>query len=204
MTLRLVLISDIHDRPVAVPAGDVLILAGDIFCGDDVASLRSDLAWIKSLGFKTVLAVPGNHDLVLAHLLKTQPEITRRLLMSAGVTLLRDTETVVDGLRFYGVDWRSEAEIPSGNDVVISHCPPKGMVDQRQPPGSEHLGDGWLAKQIEVAKPRLVVSGHFHGGYGRAKRDGTTFVNCSLANEARELANDPQVVDMEPRLFEGD
>ncbi len=65
MTLRLVLISDIHDRPVAVPSGDVLILAGDIFCGDDAASLRSDLAWIKSLGFKTVLAVLGNHDLVL-------------------------------------------------------------------------------------------------------------------------------------------
>jgi Icc-related predicted phosphoesterase len=58
------------------------------------------------------------------------------------------------------------------------------MVDQRQPPESEHLGDSWLAKQIEAVKPRLVVSGHFHGGYGLAERNGTIFVNCSLANEA--------------------
>jgi hypothetical protein len=99
--MRLVLISDIHDRPVTVPAGDVLILAGDIFCGDDTTSLRSDLAWIKSLGFKHTLAVLGNHDLVLTHLVKTQPETARGLLMSAGVTLLQDGDTVVDGLRFY-------------------------------------------------------------------------------------------------------
>jgi predicted MPP superfamily phosphohydrolase len=197
--MRLVLISDIHDRPVAIPTGDCLILAGDIFCGDDTASLRSDLTWIKSLGFKHTLAVLGNHDLVLTHLLKTQPKTALGLLMSAGVTLLQDSDTVVDGLRFYGVDWRSQTAIPAGSDVVISHCPAKGMVDQRQPPTSEHLGDGWLAKQIEVVKPRLVVSGHFHGGYGRAERDGTTFVNCSLANEARELANKPGVVDLEPR-----
>ena len=199
--MRLVLISDIHDRPVTISAGDVLILAGDIFCGDDTASLRSDLAWIQSLGFKAVLAVMGNHDLVLAHLLKTQPETARGLLVSAGVTLLQDVEMVIGGIRFYGVDWRSAAAIPAGSDVVVSHCPAKGMVDQRQPSGSEHLGDGWLAKQIEVVKPRLVVSGHFHGGYGRAERDGTIFVNCSLANEARELANEPQIVDLEPRDF---
>jgi predicted MPP superfamily phosphohydrolase len=196
MTLRLVLISDIHDRPVTVPPGDVLILAGDIFCGDDTASLRSDLAWIKSLGFKNALAVLGNHDLVLTHLLKTQSETARGLLASAGVTLLRDSDTLIDGLRVYGVDWRSAAAIPAGSDVVVSHCPAKGMVDQRQPPTSEHLGDGWLAKQIEVVKPRLIVSGHFHGGYGRAERDGTTFVNCSLANENRQSVNPPVVVEL--------
>ena len=106
---------------------------------------------------------------------------------------------VIGGIRFYGVDWRSAAAIRAGVDVVVSHCPAKGMVDQRQPPGSEHLGDGWLAKQIEVVKPRLVVSGHFHGGYGRVEHEGTIFVNCSLVTEARELANEPQVVAMEPR-----
>jgi len=194
--MRLTLASDLHGSRPDMPKADVLVLAGDIFIGDDTASLRSDLAWIKSLGFKNALAVLGNHDLVLAHLLKTQSETARGLLTSAGVTLLRDTETVVGSTRFYGVDWRSAAAIPAGSDVVVSHCPAKGMVDQRQPPTSEHLGDGWLAKQIEVVKPRLVVSGHFHGGYGRAERDGTTFVNCSLANEARELANKPWVHDL--------
>ena len=197
--MKLCLISDTHGDVPSLPEADVLIHCGDAFCGDDIPSLRKDLQRFGALPYRHKMFCLGNHDLVLAHLLKTQPETARGLLTSAGVTLLRDTETVVDGLRFYGVDWRSQAAIPEGCGVVVSHCPAKGMVDQRQPPTSEHLGDAWLAKQIAVVKPRLVVSGHFHGGYGRAERDGTTFINCSLANEARELANKPQVVDMEPR-----
>src|ERR1700691_1523613 len=104
--MRLVLISDIHDRPATIPTGDTLILAGDIFCGDDAMSLRSDLAWIKSLGFKNTVAVLGNHDLVLQHMLRTNETAARDLLDSAGVTLLQDTGVVIVGIRFYGVDWR--------------------------------------------------------------------------------------------------
>ena len=96
------------------------------------------------------------------------------------------------------MDWQSRAATPARVDVVISHCPAKGTVDQRQPE-SEHLGDARLAGQIARVKPRLVISGHFHGGYGQTQRDGTTFVNCSLANEVREMANQPVVVELEGR-----
>ena len=104
MTVRLVLMSDLHERPASVPKGDVLVLAGDIFVGDDVASLRNDLAWIKSLGMPTVSCI-GNHDLSLMHLLRTAPEKATRLLINAGVTLLQDTETVTHGINFYGLGW---------------------------------------------------------------------------------------------------
>jgi Icc-related predicted phosphoesterase len=192
---RLVLMSDLHDRPAHVPQGDVLVIAGDFTCGDDELSLRSDLSWIKSLGFLSVVAVVGNHDLSLMHALRTKPQMVDDLLQRAGITLLRDAETEVNGLRFYGVGWQSQVVIPAGMDIVVSHCPAKGMVDQRQPT-SEHLGDEWLAKQVARVKPRLVVSGHFHGGYGRQEYDGTTFVNCSLANEARQGVNKPWVVEI--------
>jgi Icc-related predicted phosphoesterase len=193
--MKMVLMSDLHDRPVAVPKEDVLVLAGDIFCGDDTASLRSDLNWIKSLGFERVVACLGNHDLNLRYLLKTNPEQAHRLLDAAGVTLLQDEEIEVAGVRFYGVGWQSRAAIPAGVDVVVSHCPAKGMVDQRQP-GSEHLGDEWLAGQVALVKPRFVVSGHFHGGYGSQKHNGTMFINCSLANEARQSVNQPWVLEI--------
>src|ERR1700733_13120389 len=98
-----------------------MVLPGDIFCGDDATSLRSDLAWIKSLRFTKTLAVLGNHDLVLQHMLQTNETAARDLLDSAGVTLLRDADIVVHGLRFYGVDWRSQTPIPVGIDVVVSH-----------------------------------------------------------------------------------
>jgi Icc-related predicted phosphoesterase len=185
---RLVLMSDLHTRPASVPEGDILVLAGDVFCGDDRTSLQSDLSWIKSLGFKRVLAVPG-------HLLNTQPDTAHSLLGAAGVTLLQDRDVVINGVRFYGLDWGSTTLIPRA-DVVISHCPAKGMLDQRQPPKSEHLGDAGLARRVSLVAPQLFISGHIHGGYGRAEHGGTTFVNCSLTNEARQMANAPQVVEV--------
>jgi hypothetical protein len=166
---------------------------------NDIVGLTGWTAWIETKAMAKWSCSVVSH-LVVDFVSKTPAEGQWGIFvrfMERAFTL----EMVIGGIRFYGVDWRSPAAIPAGVDVVVSHCPAKGMVDQRQPPTSEHLGDGWLAKQIEVVNPRLVVSGHFHGGYGRVERDGTTFVNCSLANEARELANEPQIVDLEPREF---
>jgi hypothetical protein len=182
-----------------------LIHGGDAFCGDDIPSLRKDLQRFGALPYRHKIFCLGNHDLVLAHLLKTQPETARGLLASAGVTLLQDTETVVDGLRFYGVDWRSEAEIPAGNDVVVSHCPPAGILDGG-------LGSPTLRRAILAAKPRLHVFGHAHACRGHITLDGIDFYNASLDIPAPRLAMaasshavtlptvEPWVVDLEKRL----
>jgi predicted MPP superfamily phosphohydrolase len=210
--------SDLHDRPTTVPSGDVLVIAGDFTCGDDELSLRSDLTWIQSLGFKHVLSVLGNHDLILKHLLKTKPEQAHNMLKDSGVTLLQDAEAMIEGIRFWGCDWQGRTEIPQGIDVVISHCPAFLHVDQRRPAvfqngrqiviASAHLGDEWLAKQVQRVGPKFVVSGHIHGGYGvnrtlQGPLNGPfrerTFINCSLVNEARENVNAPVVVELEGR-----
>lgn len=198
--MRLVLISDTHDQRLSdIPIGDVLIHCGDAFCGDDMASLRSDLAWIGALPHRWKLFVRGNHDLCLDWALRAHPPMVEKLLGAAGITLLRDAVVEIGGVKFWGVDWQSRVTISTGLDVIISHCPAKGMLDQRYPPKSEHLGDAWLAAQIAKVKPRLVVSGHFHGGYGKTDQNGTTFVNCSLTNEAQQTVNKPWVVELEER-----
>ena len=198
--MKLVLISDTHDQRLSdIPAGDVLIHCGDAFCGDDMASLRSDLAWIGALPHRWKLFVRGNHDLCLDWALRAHPPMVEKLLGAAGITLLRDAVVEIGGVKFWGVDWQSRVTISTGLDVIISHCPAKGMLDQRYPPNSEHLGDAWLAAQIAKVKPRLVVSGHFHGGYGKTDQNGTTFVNCSLTNEAQQTVNKPWVVELEER-----
>ena len=177
--MKLVLMSDLHDRPVAVPAGDVLVLAGDVFCGDDRASLQSDLAWIKSLGFKRVLMTLGNHDLVLRHLLRTAPETATLLLKNAGVTLLRDAEVVLDGVGFYGVDWQSTAVIPRV-DVLISHEPPAEILDGG-------IGCPLLRRAVLAAKPRLHIFGHSHDARGHVLLDGTHFYNAAGTVWVHEL-----------------
>jgi len=202
--MKLVLMSDLHARPAHVPKGDVLILAGDLFCGDDAVSLQSDLRWIQGLGFKRVVAVQGNHDLVLKHLLKTKPEQAHGLLKAAGVELLQDSETTIDGLRFYGVGWQSRAAIPTGVDVVISHQPPAGILDGG-------LGDPALRKAILAATPRLHVFGHAHACRGYETHEGVEFYNASLDIAAPRLAMaasshtvtlptvDPWVIELEEK-----
>ncbi len=178
---RLVLTSDIHDRHVAIPKGDVLIFAGDIFCGDDMTSLKSDLAWIKSLRFRDTVLTLGNHDLVLMHLLKTNPVMAHGLLKSAGIQLLQDSEVEIAGLRFYGVGWDSDAAIPTGVDVIVSHCPPAGILDGG-------MGCPALRRAILAAKPRLHVFGHVHGYRGHVTLEGIDFYNASLDIRAPRLA----------------
>jgi Icc-related predicted phosphoesterase len=57
-------------------------------------------------------------------------------------------------------------------DIIVSHMPPKGMLD-----GKEKIGSQALADYIQSAHPKLVLCGHSHG-YGVMKVDGTTIVNA--------------------------
>ena len=63
--------------------------------------------------------------------------------------------------------------------------------------GKENCGDGMLAAKVIEKKPRYHVFGHIHEGYGQFISDyGTTFVNCSVINEAYNLVNEPIVIDI--------
>jgi uncharacterized protein len=57
-------------------------------------------------------------------------------------------------------------------DVILSHMPPKGIVD-----GKEKIGSEALRNYIEKQNPRLVACGHAHG-YGQAQLGKTTVSNA--------------------------
>lgn len=66
------------------------------------------------------------------------------------------------------------AMIPADTDVIISHGPPKGYGDSVMPrvfqeegwPKLIQVGSPSLTQKIEEIKPKLVVYGHIHQGYG--------------------------------------
>lgn len=186
--MKLVAISDLHGTRPQPPDADVLAIIGDFACGDDISSLRRDIAWLNGLTHKHIVSVLGNHDLIVHHLLKTRPDIVKDLF--GRIHLLIDDSLTIDGVQIYGVGWGSQAPIPSTN-IILSHAPIAGILDQRQPPTSEHLGNPHLARQVNDKPPRLFACGHIHGGYGRVERNGTIFINCSLVNESRQLVNRP-------------
>ena len=86
--------------------------------------------------------------------------------------------------------------IPADTDVLVTHGPPFGVLDQVNP-STAHLGCEELAKVIEEIKPRLHLFGHIHGGHGSSASNGTQFVNASVVNEAYRLVYEPQVVEIE-------
>ena len=80
--------------------------------------------------------------------------------------------------------------------MLVTHGPPFGTLDKADIL-APHLGCQELTKAVIRTKPRLLVFGHGHGGYGRESAwNDMLLVNCAVLNEAYALTNEPTVVDL--------
>jgi Icc-related predicted phosphoesterase len=61
--------------------------------------------------------------------------------------------------------------------VLVSHSPPKGLVD-RDSSGTS-LGSVAIREAMDALRPALVVCGHIHGSWGEEETvDGMTVINA--------------------------
>jgi Icc-related predicted phosphoesterase len=100
------------------------------------------------------------------------------------------------------------AQIPDDTDVVICHGPPRGYGDQVGNPhledrsGQPSVGSNAMTKRLLEIKPRLMVCGHIHSGYGRYRlwhddgMESTVIVNAALVNNEYKPVNPVIVVDV--------
>lgn len=58
-------LSDTHSKTFAVPAGDVLLHAGDLSSWGSVKQLKVTVDWLLSLPHPVKIVIAGNHDLCL-------------------------------------------------------------------------------------------------------------------------------------------
>ncbi len=90
------------------------------------------------------------------------------------------------------------AAIPEGIDILVSHQPPYGYGDRHYDAGSckvEHLGSHELLAAIDHIKPKLVICGHIHDGYGKYEYAGIPIYNVSVVDEQYRLVRPPTVID---------
>ena len=94
---------------------------------------------------------------------------------------------------------RVYAAIPDSIDVLVSHQPPYGYGDSTFDLDSrrvENVGSRELLVAIERVRPKLVICGHVHGGFGRYEHQGIPIYNVSVVNESYRLVNAPTVIDL--------
>jgi Icc-related predicted phosphoesterase len=209
-SLTVVLISDTHElhREVQVPPGDLLIHAGDFTMFSRSAAAIFDFSdWLEELPHRWKILIPGNH-----FFLESDP--TRRKWIRNATMLINESIEIM-GLHIWGSPMttlyggafgRSSerdremaySRIPADTDILVTHGPPYGILDQVA--GSEcHSGCSQLLAAVRRIKPKLHVFGHVHGGYGTFNTPDTLFVNAALPGQGFDLSNPPHVFRL-PRL----
>lgn len=207
--MKLVCLADTHGyhRRLTVPAGDVLIFAGDFTSVNSDVELFDFNDWLGDLPHSYKLFVAGNHDWCFeTHLAASQKALTNAIY-------LQDSYHIIGGVKFYGspwqprfYDWAFNLErgkalkekwdmIPSDVDVLVTHSPP---VDQRDL-NSRGLRTGCqdLAEAVERVMPKVHIFGHIHEGYGITSGVNTAYVNASICTILYTPTNSPIVFDLE-------
>lgn len=161
-----------------------------------------------------ILMTWGNHDFVGEKGFLWRDLDLPPVLLDAGY-IYRDVKVygtaMVPGLpywAFYGDDnelTARAAAIPPRLDVLMTHGPPFGAGDyipggspkQVNKYGNEHgmrVGDRYLRKAIEWARPRVVICGHIHEDRGVHKVDGIPVYNVAAVDGDYEPYGSPWVL----------
>lgn len=216
--MKITLISDTHTKHKQLdsylPGGDVLIHAGDFMnSGYDEDDVYDFLSWFDDIkGYDKKVFIAGNHD----RYFQNHPDKIKDILAEYPyLTYLQDCKFGLYDLdtdkstNFYGSPWQPYfhnwafnlprngveleekwAMIPPHTDILITHGPAWGYVDQVKG-RPEHLGCELLTGYIDNIKPKIHICGHIHSGYGYYF-DGTThYFNASVLNESYNFENKP-------------
>ena len=211
--MRIFAISDQHGKlDFQLPQADLILHAGDI-CpdfaphsnwGNQMQELWLQSKWSNWIGSRKVLATFGNHDFV-----NRCPESMNNIKV--------DELVEFNGLKIWFSPWSNQfgiwawmappldleqvySKIPEGLDILVSHGPAYGfgdkvgeryIYDDQMDP---HVGSKELLAVIERMKPKVLICGHIHSGWGIYQHGPTTIYNVALLNEDYQRVNEPMQI----------
>jgi Icc-related predicted phosphoesterase len=160
---------------------DMIIHSGDCSNPRDPYNnepeVRDFIDWFKMIPVKYKIYVAGNHDTSIEKKL-----VTKKDFEDAGIIYLENESVEIEGIKFFGSphtpqfgQWafmkdRAKLErfwriaIPEDTDVIITHGPPRGVLDKSydRNPNMESCGDKSLLNRVLEIEPVYVLFGHIH------------------------------------------
>ncbi len=215
--IRLWCISDIHgfhDQLIIPDNIDGIIVAGDISNSrnrqQNHGQVIEFLDWFKHINLPIKYLVAGNHDTSIEakFIIPNEYDKSISYLEHKSDVISYDGKVLnIFGSPYtpsFGIGWafniaRSVSheywkDIPYGTDIVVTHGPPKGVLDLSYSIEDklEFCGDKPLLNRIMEIKPKYHIFGHIHNMKGKGNLvlnqgtrtiNGVTYVNASCVTD---------------------
>lgn len=208
--MKVVAISDSHcgHYELKMPAGDMLIHAGDFTGMGTRSEILSFCEWLANQPYEHKIVVAGNHELDM----ELHPHEYIQMFHDAGAVYLMDQTVKISGFTIHGSPWcnpygewafmRDQSHqkaayelIPKEVDILVTHNPPYGILDKNGRGlscGSSALLDAILARDI-----KHHVFGHIHASSGKDKMGTMNFYNVAVMDENYDIAKLPTEFEVE-------
>jgi Icc-related predicted phosphoesterase len=197
--MKIFAISDTHGRheQVVIPEGtDMLIHAGD-FSNIKLPAMNHNevnlfLIWLEQQPVKYKVIIAGNHDTSIEARF-----ITKKDFKDRGIIYLEHESIEIEGIKIFGSPYTPEYHnwafnrarnklgkiwdsIPDDTDILITHGPPKSILDSasRDKHVSEHVGCSALLKKVLKIQPQYMIFGHIHDNADNLNNGTFKLLNC--------------------------
>lgn len=196
--MKLLHISDTHGKHAELnelPEADIVVHSGDFTFGGSEKEALDFINWFCDLPHKHKIFIAGNHDLCLyGERVEGLPD---------NVHFLYNSSVTIEGIKFFGVplfindvmknvDLNHIKAIPSDVNILITHQPPKDILDFAK----VHWGSPLLKEKVLKIKPAYHLFGHIHDGYGVKKEKNIVFSNACLVDDHYNLINPPSLFEL--------
>lgn len=211
--MKIAFVSDMHGyhNSVIIPEVDCIISCGDSTLTGEIWEMKNFLIWLSAQKATNKIFINGNHEVQVERLNLMQSLVKE---VDDSLIYLEDESVTVEGLKFWGspktpefFSWaymynradgdRQWMDIPVNTDILITHGPPYGVLDDVKPVRGyqdNHAGCSALLEKVREIKPVIHAFGHIHSWSGYKQLDKTLFINASICTESYKATNPPIVV----------
>lgn len=199
-----------HHNKLNIPKNvDLVVHSGDASNWRDPIRNHNEMwdfkEWWNMLNIPYKIYVAGNHDTSI----EKKVFDWKLLEDNENSFYLENDEVEIEGIKFYGSPYtpiygqwsfmtnhnklfKMWDNIPEDTDVLITHGPPKGILDIADDYDHklEYCGDKNLFNKVMEIKPKYHLFGHIHNNsnnYNQGMRilEGVTFVNSTCVTDRK-------------------